>query len=61
MNVNPLTFDFGLAIGAAGVVFPSLRRYYVAVDSTQDLFTGQAAARAVTASATGSTTSGRLS
>ena len=22
MNVNPLTFDFGLAIGAAGVVFP---------------------------------------
>ena len=43
MNVNPLTFDFGLAIGAAGVVFPSLRRYYVAVDSTQDLFTGGAA------------------
>jgi minor extracellular serine protease Vpr len=42
MNVNPLTFDFGLAIGAAGVVFPSLRRYYVAVDSTQDLFTGRA-------------------
>ena len=42
MNVNPLTFDYGLAIGAAGVVFPSLRRYYVAVDSTQDLFTGRA-------------------
>jgi minor extracellular serine protease Vpr len=42
MNVNPLTFDFGLAIGAAGVVFPSLRRYYVVVDSTQDLFTGRA-------------------
>ena len=42
MNVNPLTFDFGLPIGAAGVVFPSLRRYYVAVDSTQDLFTGKA-------------------
>jgi len=42
MNVNPLTFDFGLAIGAAGVVFPPLRRYYVAVDSTQDLFTGRA-------------------
>ncbi len=42
MNVNPLTFDFGLPIGAAGVVFPSLRRYYVAVDSTQDLYTGKA-------------------
>jgi minor extracellular serine protease Vpr len=42
MNVNPLTFDFGLPIGAAGVVFPSLRRYYVAVDSSQDLFTGRA-------------------
>ena len=42
MNVNPLTFDYGLAIGAAGVMFPSLRRYYVAVDSTQDLFTGRA-------------------
>jgi minor extracellular serine protease Vpr len=42
MNVNPLTFDFGLAISAAGVIFPSLRRYYVVVDSTQDLFTGRA-------------------
>jgi minor extracellular serine protease Vpr len=41
MNVNPLTFDYGLAIGAAGVVFPSLRRYYVVVDSTQDLYTGR--------------------
>jgi hypothetical protein len=42
MNVNPLTFDFGLAIGAAGVVLPSLKRYYVAVDSPQDLYTGRA-------------------
>jgi hypothetical protein len=42
MNVNPLTFDFGLAISAAGVIFPSLKRYYVVVDSTQDLFTGRA-------------------
>jgi minor extracellular serine protease Vpr len=42
MNVNPLTFDFGLSISAAGVIFPSLRRYYVVVDSTQDLFTGRA-------------------
>ena len=42
MSINPLTFDFGLPIGAAGVVFPSLKRYYVAVDSTQDLFTGKA-------------------
>jgi minor extracellular serine protease Vpr len=42
MNVNPMTFDYGIPIGAAGVVFPSLRRYYVAVDSTQDLYTGKA-------------------
>jgi hypothetical protein len=42
MNVNPLTFDYGLAIGAAGVMFPSLKRYYVVVDSTQDLYTGRA-------------------
>ena len=47
MNVNPLTFDFGLAIGAAGVIFPSLRRYYVVVDSTQDLYTGTGPARSL--------------
>jgi hypothetical protein len=41
VDVNPLTFDFGLPIGAAGVVFPRLKRYYVSVDSTQDLLTGK--------------------
>jgi minor extracellular serine protease Vpr len=41
MNINPLTFDYGLAVGAAGVAFPRLKRYYVAVDSAQDLFTGK--------------------
>ena len=39
--INPLGFDYGLAIGAAGVEFPRLKRYYVAVDSTQDLYTGK--------------------
>jgi hypothetical protein len=41
VDVNPLTFDYGLAIGAAAAVFPRLKSYYVAVDSTQDLYTGR--------------------
>jgi minor extracellular serine protease Vpr len=41
VDINPLTFDYGLAIGAAGVAFPRLKRYYVSVDSTQDLYTGK--------------------
>jgi hypothetical protein len=41
VDVNPLTFDYGLAIGAAATVFPRLKRYYVAVDSTQDVYTGR--------------------
>ncbi len=41
VDVNPLTFDFGLAIGSAATVFPRLKRYYVSVDSTQDLYTGK--------------------
>src|SRR5439155_2370786 len=40
-DVNPLTVDYGLAVGAAATVFPSLKRYYVSVDSTQDLYTGR--------------------
>ena len=40
-DVNALTLDYGLAVGAAGVVFPRLKRYYVSVDSTQDLLTGR--------------------
>jgi minor extracellular serine protease Vpr len=39
VDVNPLTFDFGLAIGSAATVFPRLKRYYVSVDSAQDVFT----------------------
>jgi len=41
VDVNPLTFDFGLAIGSAAAVFPRLKRYYVSVDSTQDVYTGR--------------------
>jgi hypothetical protein len=41
VDVNPLTFDYGLAIGSAAAVFPRLKRYYVSVDSTQDLYTGR--------------------
>jgi minor extracellular serine protease Vpr len=41
VDINPLTFDYGLAISSAGVEFPRLKRYYVAVDSTQDLYTGK--------------------
>ena len=39
VDVNPLTFDFGLAIGSAATVFPRLKRYYVSVDSAQDVYT----------------------
>jgi minor extracellular serine protease Vpr len=41
VDVNPLTFDFGLAIGAAATVFPRLQRFYVSVDSAQDVYTGE--------------------
>jgi hypothetical protein len=41
VDINPLTYDYGLAVGAAAVVFPRLKRYYVSVDSTQDLYTGR--------------------
>jgi len=41
VDVNPLTFDFGLAIGSAGTEFPRLKRYYVSVDSAQDVYTGK--------------------
>ena len=41
VDVNPLTFDFGLAIGAAATVFPRLQRFYVSVDSAQDVYTGK--------------------
>jgi minor extracellular serine protease Vpr len=36
VNVNPLTFDYRLPVGAAAAVFPSLKRFWVAVDSSRD-------------------------
>jgi minor extracellular serine protease Vpr len=41
VNVNNLTVDYPLDIGAAGTVFPRTKAYYVAVDSGRDLFTGR--------------------
>ncbi len=40
-DVNALTYDANFDIGAAGVQFPRLQRFYVAVDSRTDPFTGQ--------------------
>jgi len=40
-DVNSLTFDSNLDIGAAGVQFPRLQRFYVSVDSQADSFTGR--------------------
>jgi minor extracellular serine protease Vpr len=40
-NVNALTFDANLDIGAAGVQFPRLQRFFVAVDSRADEFTNR--------------------
>jgi hypothetical protein len=41
VNVNPLTFDFRLPIGAAAAVFPTLRRFWVAVDAARDEYSGR--------------------
>ena len=40
-DVNALTFDANLDVGAAGVQFPRLQRFYVAVDSRADAFTNK--------------------
>ena len=40
-DVNALTFDLNVDVGAAGVQFPRLQRFYVAVDSRADPFTGK--------------------
>ena len=42
-DVNALTYDANVDIGAAGVQFPRLQRFYVAVDSRADPFTNQPA------------------
>ena len=44
VNVNNLTLDFPLDIGAAATVFPRTKAYYVAVDSGRDQFTGRSLA-----------------
>ena len=36
VNVNALTPDYRLPVGAAATVFPSLKRFWVAVDSSRD-------------------------
>ena len=40
-DVNDLTYDAGLDIGAAGAQFPRLQRFYIAVDSRADPFTNR--------------------
>ena len=47
VNVNNLTLDFPLDIGAAATVFPRTKAYYVAVDSGRDQFTGRSLGGAV--------------
>jgi minor extracellular serine protease Vpr len=42
INQNDLMFDFGLDIGAAGVLFPRQQQLYVSVDSGRDPFTDRA-------------------
>jgi minor extracellular serine protease Vpr len=39
-DVNSLTYDSGIDVGAAGVQFPRLQRFYISVDSRSDPFTG---------------------
>ena len=44
VDVNLFTVDYKLDIGAAAAIFPREKRYYVAVDSGQDVFTGRSLA-----------------
>jgi minor extracellular serine protease Vpr len=41
IDVNSLTADFKLDVGAAGAAFPRQQAFYVAVDSGRDQFTGK--------------------
>jgi minor extracellular serine protease Vpr len=41
---NVLSADYRLNVGVAGAVFPREKRYYVAVDSGRDVFTGRSLA-----------------
>ena len=40
-DVNGLTFDVNVDVGAAGAQFPRLQRFYVSVDSRADAFTNK--------------------
>jgi minor extracellular serine protease Vpr len=40
-DVNALTFDANIDVGAAGVQFPRLQRFYISVDSRADPFTNR--------------------
>jgi subtilisin family serine protease len=40
-DVNSLTFDSNVDVGAAGVQFPRLQRFYISVDSRADPFTNK--------------------
>ena len=44
VNVNNLTIDYPLDVGAAATVFPRAKTYYVAVDSGRDQFTNRSLA-----------------
>ncbi len=46
VNVNNLTIDYPLDIGAGGTVFPRTKAYYVSVDSGRNAFTGRSLAGA---------------
>jgi subtilisin family serine protease len=41
VDANLLTFDYRIDIGAAGVIFPREKKYYVALDSGTDIFTAR--------------------
>jgi hypothetical protein len=44
VNVNNLTIDYQVDVGAAATIFPRTKTYYVAVDSGKDEFTGRSLA-----------------
>jgi hypothetical protein len=46
VDANALTGDYLFNIGVAGADFPRAKRYYVAVDSGRDIFTGKSLAGA---------------
>src|SRR4029079_6706005 len=45
VDVNALTYDYLVPVGAAGATFPQPGDYYVAVDAGRSLFTGKSLAR----------------